>query len=75
MKHEIHEVNGYLFQIGKGDAYAPVFAIKIGNRFHGVWTVRNVGDELGFNSGIYATEEMIKAIEKASEILEDIRKR
>lgn len=30
MKHEIHEVNGYLFQIGKGDAYAPVFAIKIG---------------------------------------------
>lgn len=73
LKYEEYEVGGYLFHIGKGDFYAPVFEIKVGKSFYGVYLVRDIGDELGFNSGIYATEEILLAIKKAEEIVTRIR--
>lgn len=70
LKYNVVTVDGYRFQIGKGDFYGPVFTIEVApNKFEGARLVFNAGDELGYNSGVYATESMVKAINKARELI------
>lgn len=71
-KSELHEVNGFKFKIGEGDFYAPVFMIEINGKFYGAWGAHKEGDELGWNSGVYATSEAISAIKRARELYADI---
>lgn len=70
LKYEIVTVEGYRFQLGKGDMYGPVFAIEVApGRFEGARCVKKAGDELGFRSGIYADEKMVAAINSARELI------
>lgn len=70
LKFEIVEVKGFRFQVGVGDAYGPVFTIEVEpGRFEGCRLTKNVGDELGFMSGCFATAEMVEAIEEARKLI------
>lgn len=70
LKYDVINVCGYRFRIGKGDMYGPVFMIEVSpNKFEGARTVFNVGDELGFMSGIYANEDMVRAINEARKLI------
>lgn len=70
LAYDVVNVCGYRFQIGEGDMYGPVFTIEVSpNRFEGARTVFAAGDELGFCSGIYASEDMVRAINEARKLI------
>ena len=69
LSFETVECNGYKFNIGRGDAYAPVFEIEIDGEFYGALSVRKEGQEIGWKSGIYGTKEQVEAIEAARRLI------
>lgn len=69
---ETIKVDGIKFDIGiQGDAefHGKIFAMHKCNKTYGVICVDSERRELGFRSGIFATDKEIMAIEKARIIL------
>jgi hypothetical protein len=69
LKYKVVECEGYKFRIGPGDCYAPVFMIQVDGKWLGCYLTQNVGDELDWRSGVYATEELLKAITAARKFI------
>lgn len=74
MKNSIKtiKVNGIKFNIGwmaDAEFAGPVFEIYKNGKTYGALCVDSENRELGFMSGVYATDEEIVAIKKAMEIL------
>lgn len=71
-KVETIKVDGVKFNIGymiDPEFAGPVFEIYKNGKTYGALSVNSKNRELGFMSGIYATDEELIAIEKAKEIL------
>lgn len=68
-------IDGILFEIGylsESEFSGYVCAMKKNNEWHGVLFVDNNNREIGFNSGIMATDNEIQAIGKAKKMMKEV---
>ena len=71
---EIIEVNGIEFKIGylvDREFNGYVFEIKKNNKWYGALFVNSDKRELGFRSGVFATDEEVEAIEIARKAMKE----
>lgn len=69
------EVDGVKFIIGKQndcEFSGPIFEMVKDGKKYGVGCVSENQRELGFNSGVFATDKELEAIKKAEKILKEL---